>query len=51
VAAEGICLLLPGRIMGELVRPCLDELDGYTAFGAVGVVAGKGRKEEEERIK
>jgi drug/metabolite transporter (DMT)-like permease len=41
VAAEGSRSLLLGRIMDELVRPCLDEPDRYTAFGAVGVVTGK----------
>ncbi len=28
------------RILGNLVKPCLDEPDKYTAFGAVGVVTG-----------
>ena len=33
--------LMLHRFMEELVKPCLDEPDRYTAFGAIGVVTGK----------
>eukprot|EP00551_Chaetoceros_affinis_P016826 CAMPEP_0203700434 /NCGR_PEP_ID=MMETSP0091-20130426/31198_1 /ASSEMBLY_ACC=CAM_ASM_001089 /TAXON_ID=426623 /ORGANISM="Chaetoceros affinis, Strain CCMP159" /LENGTH=408 /DNA_ID=CAMNT_0050573707 /DNA_START=36 /DNA_END=1262 /DNA_ORIENTATION=+ len=38
--AEGGRSLLLGRLLGEVVEPCLDEPDKYTAFGAVGVITG-----------
>lgn len=34
-------MALGGRTLSEMIKPCLDEPDRYTAFGAIGVVAGK----------
>ena len=34
-------MLSTGRALSDLVKPCLDEPDMYTAFGAIGVVTGK----------
>ena len=38
---EGGRSFLRERLMGEIVEPCLDEPDRYTAIGALGVMAGR----------
>ena len=47
---EGGRSLLMGRGLGELIKPCLDEPDRYTAFGAAGVLTGTFRRIRRNRM-